>query len=138
MPLTEALLYILLDTMMGMLVIPIQGSTAVAAIKVFGGYPVLYVIGAAVVGSSLATLLNWGIGWCCWKAFSLTPQTNNTRYPTLVRYALRYGHPLLLLLAIPLLGSLIAAISGALKFKLRMVVILALLSSAVYYSYILL
>jgi membrane protein YqaA with SNARE-associated domain len=132
MSLSEVLLFTFFDNFMGMLVVPIQGRIAVVVIKIFGNYPLIWVMVCAILGSISATIINWFFGRFAASAFNLKYQGEGwlQRFFGACR---KYWYVMMTFSAVPFIGPLLVGLSGVSRIKPSQLLIGAMASNLAYY-----
>lgn len=133
MNLQEAALHTIMDNFIGMLMIPIQGRTAVYVIRIFESYPFLIIALCAIVGSLIATFANWYLGRFIASAFSLKAE-GEKRIHRFFNKCRKYWYLNVFLAAIPFLGPLLNGLAGIAKIEKKYVLLGAVISNGVYYG----
>jgi membrane protein YqaA with SNARE-associated domain len=137
--LQEAYFFLLIDSFMVSIILPMQESLAFVAMQVFGSYNSYLMILIASCGITLGMTANWLLG----KAISTTLKLNNSSKLTtynitnakLTKFIEKNIYYFLLLVWVPILGSIISVFCGFLNSKLKLFLPIVMTATVLYHSF---
>lgn len=128
----EAYVFLLADSAMSSLLLPIKANLVFPLMKLFGGYNTQLMIILAAVGTTIGAIANWGLGRFIGIASKYNPKGERTiKFNNFLQ---KYGRWLLLFAWVPVLNGIIATGLGVVKIKLNQLVLLVLLVNIIYYT----
>lgn len=134
MDLWEAYSFVLSDSFMSALLLPIQMDLAFPAMRQFGNHNMLLASLAAILGATAAVFLNVWVGRLILAAskYRLVEEKQDSLSKT-IRFLLKRGKFGLLLVSVPVMGALFTVLLGFAQLPLKQVLLWAFIGNALYY-----
>lgn len=131
MSLTEAYAFLFADSFMTALVLPIQMHLVFPVMIIFGDYNLYLILAITTLGTFIASLANWYMGYFILLASKYEPKGD--RAVGFTGFCRRNAAWLLLFSWIPVFGSIITVITGVVKVRLKLVAMIVPAVNFVYY-----
>jgi membrane protein YqaA with SNARE-associated domain len=132
MDMYETYSFLLADSFMSSLILPIQGKVAFPAMLLFGGYNLYLMVFAALIGTTLAAIFNWILGRIIVTAVKYKP--NGAKAEKALNFFRSYGIWILLLSWIPVIAPILTALTGAAAISFKRVIPVIFIVNLLYYS----
>lgn len=121
MDFAELMSFAAADGFMASLLLPLQTQIVITAVKIFGGYPILWIVLVATLGSSLGSMVNWFIGRLIAYGFKLrTDGTDLTsKWAKVTLFLQTKGTWLALGVGVPFIGAPLTVFMGAASVSIK-------------------
>ena len=122
---TETYLFLLADSFMSGLVLPIRYELVFTAMKIFGGYNLYFAGLISTIGITIASTLNWLLGRAL-RTFKkdVAGSAKNAKLEEILTMLKTHGHWAGLLGFIPILGPIVIVFTGIVQSKFLRVILL--------------
>ena len=127
---TQAYIFLLADSFMASLLLPIQNMLVLPVMKIFGGYNMPLAASIAAVGATIGALVNFAIGRLIRLSSRYSPKSERAK--KFVDFLQNKAHILLLFSFVPVLGGVITTFIGIAKANLKKSLIIFALVNLVY------
>jgi membrane protein YqaA with SNARE-associated domain len=130
MELVESTSFLVADTLLAVLILPIHYAFVFSAMKLFGGYSAISILIFSSIGAMIAHSLNWGFGRLL--IATIGHHWYQQHEVSIRRYQLVLL-PLLLLCWVTMLGGWISVIAGCMRVRFVPFVFVVTMASISYY-----